>query len=74
MMKMVLHGSCALRICFLVPKEKETGVTVLVFFTSACLFGLLRQSFVNVCQFLYVILSFLVLRVGWGIWLLVSDH
>ena len=36
---------------------------------KSCSFGLPRVSFVNCCQFMYLIISHLVLRAGYGIWL-----
>ena len=36
---------------------------------ESCSFGLPRGSFVNCCQFMYLVISLLVLRVGYGIWL-----
>ena len=36
---------------------------------KSCLFGLLRVLFVNCCQFMYLVISLLVLMVGYGIWL-----
>ena len=36
---------------------------------KSCSFGLLRVPFVNCRQFMYLVISLLVLRAGWGIWL-----
>ena len=36
---------------------------------KSCSFGLPRVPFVNCCQFMYLVISLLVLRVGCGIWL-----
>ena len=36
---------------------------------KSCSFGLPRVPFVNCCQCMYLVVSFLVLRVGCGIWL-----
>ena len=36
---------------------------------KSCSFGLLRVSFVNCRQFMYLVISLLVLRAGCGIWL-----
>ena len=36
-------------------------------FGKSCSFGLPRVSFVNCCQFMYLVVSFLVLRAGSGI-------
>ena len=36
---------------------------------KSCSFGLLRVPFVNCRQFMYLVISFLVLRAGCGIWL-----
>ena len=36
---------------------------------KSCSFGLPRVPFVNCCQFMYLVISLLVLRAGWGIWL-----
>ena len=36
---------------------------------KSCSFGLLRVPFVNCCQFMYLVISLLVLRAGCGIWL-----
>ena len=36
---------------------------------KSCLFGLPRVPFVNCCQFMYLVISLLVLRAGYGIWL-----
>ena len=36
---------------------------------KSCSFGLPRVPFVNCCQFMYFVLSLLVLRAGYGIWL-----
>ena len=36
---------------------------------KSCSFGLLRVPFVNCCQFMYLVISLLVLRAGYGIWL-----
>ena len=36
---------------------------------KSCSFGLLRVPFVNCCQFMYLVVSLLVLRAGCGIWL-----
>ena len=35
---------------------------------KSCSFGLPRVSFINCCQFMYLVLSLLVLRAGCGIW------
>ena len=36
---------------------------------KSCSFGLPRVPFVNCCQFMYLVISHLVLRAGYGIWL-----
>ena len=36
---------------------------------KSCSFGLLRVLFVNCCQFIYLVISLLVLRAGYGTWL-----
>ena len=36
---------------------------------KSCSFGLLRVAFINCCQFMYWVISLLVLRAGYGIWL-----
>ena len=36
---------------------------------KSCSFHLLRVPFVNCCQFMYLVISLLVLRAGYGIWL-----
>ena len=36
---------------------------------KSCSFGLPRVSFVNCCQFMYFVISLLVLRAGYGTWL-----
>ena len=36
---------------------------------KSCSFGLPRVPFVNYCQFMYLVISLLVLRAGCGIWL-----
>ena len=36
---------------------------------KSCSFGLLRVPFVNYCQFMYIVISLLVLRAWYGIWL-----
>ena len=36
---------------------------------KSCSFGLPRVPFLNYCQFMYLVISFLVLRAGYGIWL-----
>ena len=36
---------------------------------KSCSFGLPRMPFVNCCQFMYLVVSILVLRAGCGIWL-----
>ena len=36
---------------------------------KSCSFGLPRVPFVNCCQFMYLVISLLVLRAGYGIWL-----
>ena len=36
---------------------------------KSCSFGLPRVPFVNCCQFMYLVISLLVLRAGCGIWL-----
>ena len=36
---------------------------------ESCSFGLPRVPFVNCCQFMYLVISLLVLRAGCGIWL-----
>ena len=36
---------------------------------KSCSFGSLRVPFVNCCQFMYLVISLLVLRAGCGIWL-----
>ena len=36
---------------------------------KSCSFGLLRMPFINCCQFMYLVISLLVLRAGYGIWL-----
>ena len=36
---------------------------------KGCSFGLPRIPFVNCCQFMYLVISHLVLRTGYGIWL-----
>ena len=36
---------------------------------KSCSFGLPRVPFVNCCQFLYIVISLLVLSAGYGIWL-----
>ena len=36
---------------------------------KSCSFGLPRVPFVNCCQFMYIVISLLVLRSGYGIWL-----
>ena len=36
---------------------------------KSCSFGLPRVPFVNCCQFMYLVVSLLVLRAGCGIWL-----
>ena len=36
---------------------------------KSCSFDLLRVPFVNCCQFMYLVISLLVLRAGYGIWL-----
>ena len=36
---------------------------------KSCSFGLPRVPFVNYCQFMYLVISLLVLRAGYGIWL-----
>ena len=36
---------------------------------KSCSFGLPRVPFVNCCQFTYLVISLLVLRAGYGIWL-----
>ena len=36
---------------------------------KSCSFGLPRVPFVNCCQFMYLVISLLVLRAGFGIWL-----
>ena len=36
---------------------------------KSCSFGLSRVPFVNCCQFMYLVISLLVLRAGYGIWL-----
>ena len=36
---------------------------------KSCSFGLPRVHFVNCCQFMYLVISLLVLRTGYGIWL-----
>ena len=39
------------------------------FLGKSCSFGLPRMPFVNCCQFMYLVVSLLVLRAGYGIWL-----
>ena len=39
------------------------------FLGKSCSFGLPCVSFVNCCQFMYLVISLLVLRAGYGIWL-----
>ena len=39
---------------------------------NSCSFGLPRVPFVNCCQFMYLIISLLVLRAGYGIWLFIA--
>ena len=42
---------------------------------KSCSFGLPRVPFVNCCQFMYLVISLLVLRAGYGIWIIsVPDH
>ena len=36
---------------------------------KSCSFGLPRMPFVNCCQFMYLVISLLLLRAGYGIWL-----
>ena len=36
---------------------------------KSCSFGLPRMPFINCCQFMYLVISLLVLRAGCGIWL-----
>ena len=36
---------------------------------KSCSFGLQRVPFVNCCQFMYLVISILVLRAGYEIWL-----
>ena len=36
---------------------------------KSCAFGLPRVSFVNCCQFMYLVISLLEMRAGYGIWL-----
>ena len=36
---------------------------------KSCSFGLPRVPFVNYCQFIYLVISLLVLRAGYGLWL-----
>ena len=36
---------------------------------KSCSFGLPRVTFVNCCQLMYLVISILVLRAGYGIWL-----
>ena len=36
---------------------------------KSCSFGLPRVPFVNCCQFMYLVISLLLLRAGYGIWL-----
>ena len=49
----------------------------LVCLGKSCSFGLPRVPFVNCCQFMYLVISLLVLRAGCGSWLyrfLITDH
>ena len=40
---------------------------------KSCSFGLPRLPFVNCCQFMYLVISLLVLRAGCGIWFTISS-
>ena len=41
---------------------------------KSCSFGLLRVPFVNCCQFMYLVVSLLVLRAGCDLIVLIPDH
>ena len=42
---------------------------IAIYFAQACSFGLPWVPFINCCQFMHLVISFLVLRAGCGIWL-----
>ena len=61
--------SCCPYLNFGSPIMWVTGSRMTTCLGKSCSFGLPRVPFVNCCQFLYLVISLLVLRAGYGIWL-----
>ena len=59
--------SVVVRYCYLFLLSVGSWMTTCL--EKSCSFGLPRVPFINCCQFMYLVISFLVLRTGYGIWL-----